>query len=96
MSIRVDCLRILIGVRIKKGIIMSATAEEVLKAFSNLCHSRGYTRKTIGDWAYEEEWKSGKVGKHCKLWGSEENGELMKIYDDKVGSRELIHTRSWL
>jgi hypothetical protein len=75
---------------------MSYTSTEILKAHKALCFSRGYTKKVVG--AYDYETKRLYKGKrnHCRLWGSKDHGELMDIYDSKIGERELIPVKKWL
>lgn len=71
------------------------TAQETLTAFKNLCHSRGYTRKVVGDWRYEQP-RKGRIGESCKLWGTKEHGAIMNVWDTKIKERECIPTELWL
>lgn len=75
---------------------MAYLVSDVLKAHKALCFSRGYTVKIVG--AYDYSTKRAYKGKrnHCRLWGSKNHGELMEVYDSKVGHRELISIGKWL
>lgn len=75
---------------------MGYSSSDILKAHKALCFSRGYTVKIVGDYAYET--KRQYKGKHnyCRYWGSRNHGELMEIYDSKVGKREFISVEKWL
>lgn len=75
---------------------MGYSGSDILKAHKALCFSRGYTVKVVG--AYDYETRRAYKGKrnHCRFWGSKNHGELMEVYDSKVGKRELIPVRKWL
>ena len=75
---------------------MSFSSTDIMKAHKALCFSRGYTVKVVG--AYDYETRRSYKGKrnHCRLRGSKNHGELMEIYDSKVGKRELIPVKKWL
>ena len=71
------------------------TSTQILTAFKKFCHSRGYTQKVVGDYRWEEPRKR-VIGASCKLWGTENRGEIMNVYDTKLGHREKIKTSVWL
>ncbi len=72
------------------------SSAEIWTAFKNLCYSRGYTLKVVGDFSFEEPLKRGKMGDSCKLWGSKNAGSQMDVYDTRVKRRELIDVRDWI
>ena len=72
------------------------TASDILKAHKALCFSRGYTVKVVGAYDYEAKRLYKGRKNHCRLWGSQNQGELMEVYDSKIGKRELIPVGVWL
>jgi len=75
---------------------MKYTSQEIMMAHRNMCRKRGYTVKIVGDYAYRKQrYYKGKLH-YCCLIGSENNGNIMVIYDSKIGHREKLPVGKYL